>query len=62
MHFARKFWHIILSPMGFGDISPAGDEISFADWWRKVCKKVHRSKRKGMNNVIILGPGAMDSP
>jgi hypothetical protein len=43
------------SPLGFGNLSPSGDEISFADWWRKVCKRIHRNKRKGMNNVIILG-------
>jgi hypothetical protein len=53
--FARQFWHIILSPLGFGNLSPSGDEISFPEWWRKVCKKVHKSKRKRLNNVIILG-------
>ncbi|AQK60752.1 Ribosomal RNA small subunit methyltransferase chloroplastic [Zea mays] len=53
--FARQFWHTIFSPLGFVNLSPSGDEIFFADWWRKVCKKIHRSKRKGMNITIILG-------
>jgi hypothetical protein len=34
------------------------DEISFAEWWRKVLKKVHKSKRKGFNSLVILGWGA----
>jgi hypothetical protein len=49
---------VILSPLGFGNLSPSSNEIFFAEWWRKVYKKVHKSKRKGLNNVIILGPGA----
>jgi hypothetical protein len=53
--FARQFWHTIVLPLGFGNLSLSGDEISFADWWRKVCKRIHKSKRKGMNSVIILG-------
>jgi hypothetical protein len=53
--FARQFWHTILLPLGFDNLSPSGDKISFADWWRKVCKRIHKSKRKGINSVIILG-------
>jgi hypothetical protein len=34
--FVRQFWHTIFSPLGFGNLSPSGDEISFANWWRKV--------------------------
>jgi hypothetical protein len=53
--FARQFWHDIFLTLGIGDLTPAIDEISFAVWWGKVHKKVHRSKRKGFNSVIILG-------
>jgi hypothetical protein len=52
--FARQFWHCILSSLGFPNLSPTSNEISFAEWW-KVCKQVHKSKRRGFNNVIIMG-------
>lgn len=48
---------------GFGNLSPSGYEISFADWWRKVGKKVHRSKRKGNEQRHHSGGLVpMDSP
>jgi hypothetical protein len=53
--FARQFWHSILFGLNVGNLSPSRDEISFADWWRKTSKKIHKSKRKGMNSIIILG-------
>jgi len=53
--FARQFWHCILAPLGLANLSPASIEISFAEWWRKVCKQVHKSKRRGINSVIIMG-------
>jgi hypothetical protein len=53
--FARQFWHSILFVLDVGNLSPSGEETSFADWWRKTSKKIHKSKRKGMNNIIILG-------
>jgi hypothetical protein len=53
--FARQFWHHILSLIGLGDLTLENDENSFAVWWGKVLKKVHRNRRKGFNSVIILG-------
>jgi hypothetical protein len=53
--FARQFWHSILLALGVGNLSASADETSFADWWRKTSKKIHKSKRKVMNNIIILG-------
>jgi hypothetical protein len=53
--FARHFWHFILSLLGFHNLSPTSNEISFAEWWREVCKQMHKSKRRGFNNVIIMG-------
>jgi hypothetical protein len=41
--------------LGVGNLSASADETSFADWWRKTSKKIHKSKRKVMNNIIILG-------
>jgi hypothetical protein len=29
--FARQFWHCILSPLGLANLSPASNEISFAE-------------------------------
>jgi hypothetical protein len=49
--FARQFWHDILFPLSLGDLTPAADEIPFAEWWRKVLK----NRRKGFNSLIILG-------
>jgi hypothetical protein len=38
-----------------GALTPAVDEISFVEWWRKVLKKVHKNRKKGFNRLIILG-------
>jgi hypothetical protein len=54
--FARQFWYYILSSLGLANLSPASNESAFADWWEKVCKQVHKSKRRCFNSIIILGP------
>jgi hypothetical protein len=41
--------------MGLGDLTFDIDEISFAVRWGKALKKVHKSRIKGFNSVIILG-------
>jgi hypothetical protein len=41
--------------LGLANLSPASNESTFADWWEKVCKQVHKSKRRGFNSIIILG-------
>jgi hypothetical protein len=53
--FSRDFWHLILSSIGLGNLTPFAAEQSFVVWWGKVSKKVHRCKRKGFHSVIILG-------
>jgi hypothetical protein len=53
--FARQFWHSILSPFGMGHLTPGPEDTNFADWWGIVTIQVHRNKRKGVNNAIILG-------
>jgi hypothetical protein len=53
--FGRQFWYYILSSLGLANLSPASNESTFADWWEKVCKQVHKSKRRGFNSIIILG-------
>jgi hypothetical protein len=50
-----SFSNDIMLPLRQGYLTPAADEISFAEWWRKVLKKVQKSKRKGFNSLIILG-------
>jgi hypothetical protein len=51
--FAHQFWHSILclSPFGLGNITPASDEISFAEWWKEVCNRGHKDRKKGLNTV-----------
>jgi hypothetical protein len=53
--FARQFWYYILSSLGMANLSPDSNESTFADWWAKVSKQVHKSKRRGFNSIIILG-------
>jgi hypothetical protein len=36
------------------NLSPVSNESAFADWWAKVSKQVHKSKRRGFNSIIIL--------
>jgi hypothetical protein len=52
--FSRDFWHLILSSIGLGYLTPIAAEQSFVVWWEKVSKRVHRCKRRGFNSVIIL--------
>jgi hypothetical protein len=52
--FARQFWHSLLSLFRLGHLSPGVEDIPFADWWRRVCNRVHKDK-KGLNIDIILG-------
>jgi hypothetical protein len=52
--FARRFWHYIRYPLGLANLYPASNELSFTEWWRKLCKQVHKSKRRGITSVIIM--------
>jgi hypothetical protein len=53
--FARQFWHKVLVVFGLGHLTPAADEESFADWWGKVSLRVIKTRKKGLNSLIILG-------
>jgi hypothetical protein len=53
--FARQFWHDILSSFGLNNISTKRRDTCFVDWWRKASHRVHKSKRKRFNSIIILG-------
>jgi hypothetical protein len=53
--FARQFWYYILPSLGMANLSPDSNESTFADWWAKFSKQVHKSKRRGFNSIIILG-------
>jgi hypothetical protein len=53
--FAGQFWHGFLSPFGLGHLTPSDDEVSFEKWWRIVCNRVHKDKKKRLNSAIIFG-------
>jgi hypothetical protein len=53
--FARQFRHKVLAVFGLGHLTPAADEESFADWWGKVSLRVIKTRKKGLNSLIILG-------
>jgi hypothetical protein len=53
--FARQFWHTILAAIGLGHLTPTADEENFADWWGKASHKVVKTRKKGLNSLIILG-------
>jgi hypothetical protein len=52
---AGQFWHKVLAVFGLEHLTPAADEESFADWWGKVSLKVIKTRKKGLNSLIILG-------
>ena len=52
---ARQVWFNLLGPLNLGDCVPNQSERNFADWWRKVPKKVKKEFKKGVNSLIILG-------
>jgi len=52
---ARQVWFKLLAPLNLGDCIPRQRERSFAEWWRKVLKKVKKEYKKGVNSLIILG-------
>lgn len=35
--------------------APGWHEVSFAEWWRKVVKKVPKEQKKGFNTLVIVG-------
>lgn len=43
---ARQVWFNLLHPLNLGTYVPKQRERSFADWWRKVIKKVQKDHRK----------------
>jgi hypothetical protein len=55
VQFCRQFWHTILAAIGLGHLTPAADEETFADWWGKVSLRVIKTRKKGLNSLIILG-------
>jgi hypothetical protein len=53
--FACQFWHSLLSPFALGHLTPTIDAPSFAEWWKQVELRVHKSTKKELNSAIILG-------
>lgn len=55
--FARQFEHSILSPFDLGHLTSGNDEFSFSEWWRQVCNRVHKDRKRGstLNSIIIMG-------
>jgi hypothetical protein len=51
---ARQVWFNLLSPLNLGDCIPRQRQRSFADWWRKVMKKVKKEYKRGVDSLIIL--------
>jgi hypothetical protein len=53
--FTREFWFTILNVIGLDAHTPDQSVNSFADWWRKACKRLPKTMKKGLNSLIILG-------
>lgn len=53
--FAREFWCRVLAPLGMSLAAPSRDDLSFADWWRRVSHQTSKDHRKGIISLIILG-------
>uniref|UniRef100_A0A0A9G816 Reverse transcriptase zinc-binding domain-containing protein n=1 Tax=Arundo donax TaxID=35708 RepID=A0A0A9G816_ARUDO len=53
--FARQFWPRILLPLDLITVIPGRREHSFAEWWRKVIRKVQKEHKMGVNSLIIMG-------
>jgi len=52
---ARQVWFNLLQPLNLGDYIPRQQECSFAEWWRKLMKRVKKEYKRGVNSLIILG-------
>lgn len=52
---AHQFWFSFLEPLGLGQWTPDGDDLSFAEWWRIVSNQVLKDRKRGLNSAIILG-------
>jgi hypothetical protein len=53
--FAREFWFTILNTIGLAARTPDQLVNSFPDRWRKACKRLPKTMKKGLNSLIILG-------
>jgi hypothetical protein len=52
---ARQVWFTLLHPLELTYLVPSQNERSFADWWRKMMRRVKKEHKKGVNTLIILG-------
>ncbi|CAO2186422.1 unnamed protein product [Urochloa humidicola] len=52
---ARQVWYNLLQLLDLGEYIPKRRERCFADWWRKIIRKVPKDQKKGVNSLIILG-------
>jgi hypothetical protein len=52
---ARQVWFNLLRPLSLGEYIPRQRERNFAEWWRKVVKRVQKEHKRGVNSIIILG-------
>ena len=44
---ARQVWFKLFAPLNLSDSIPRQRERSFAEWWRKVLKKVKKRMQEG---------------
>jgi hypothetical protein len=51
--FTRQFWYSIHSPFGMGQQTPRLEDTNFADWWRKVGNRVHKSALERESTVSL---------
>jgi hypothetical protein len=40
-------WFNLLQPLNLGDYIPRQQECSFAEWWRKLLKRVKKEYKRG---------------
>jgi len=45
---ARQVWFNLLQPLNLGDYIPRQQECSFAEWWRKLMKRVKKEYKRGV--------------
>jgi hypothetical protein len=56
---ARQVWFILLNLLQLIISVPQQNERSFADWWRRIMKRVKKQQKKGVNSLSILAASSI---
>lgn len=59
--FTRQVWTLLFHPLKLEALIPSPFEARFHIWWRKAVNSVPEELRKGLNTLIIMFFGSLET-